>query len=275
MELLELGERGGGRPVVLVHGLAAAARAGWARTGWVRELERAGLRPLGPDLPGHGAAPGPVPGTTRSGLVAELVRLVEPLARAQGAPVPVAGYSLGAQLAWAAAAASPAVGPLVLGGLGVRDRLPALADALRAPPPGRGGPADTPAAAVPGRAAVPEHAAGRGGGPAHVPGSAAALADLLLRTAPDPGAAPRWAALAGAVGAEAFDPAAAVPSQPALLLAGGADPWADPQALARVRRTSGAPTEVLVVPGRGHVDVLTAGAARRAAAAFLSRGPGS
>ncbi|ALU40452.1 hypothetical protein AS188_12580 [Kocuria flava] len=264
MELLELGERGGGRPVVLVHGLAAAARAGWARTGWVRELERAGLRPLGPDLPGHGAAPGPVPGTTRSGLVAELVRLVEPLARAQGAPVPLAGYSLGAQLAWAAAAASPAVGPLVLGGLGVRDRLPALAGALRAPPPGRGGPVDVPAAAGPGRA----------GGPAHAPDSAAALAALLLRTAPDPSAASRWAALAGAVAAEPFDPAAAVPPQPALLLAGGADPWADPQALARLRRTSGAPTEVLVVPGRGHVDVLTAGAARRAAAAFLSRGPG-
>lgn len=223
----------------------AAAYPGWVRAGWVRELERAGFRPLGVDLPGHGTRAGPVPpGTTRAGLVDRVAGLVAGLGT--GRPVPLVGYSVGAQLAWSAAARCPGIGPLVLGGLGPRDRLAELGRALRED-----------AAQDP---AVHE------------------LAAALALTAEGPRQVGRWAAFARLVGAEPFDPRAGVPTQPALLFAGGRDPWADPGELARLR-PAGVATELLRVPGRDHVDVLTARPARAGAAAFLRRsgapcGPG-
>ncbi|KUG55419.1 MULTISPECIES: alpha/beta fold hydrolase [Kocuria] len=240
MELLELGGDPGGEPVVLIHGLAASACSGWVRTGWVRALGRAGFRALGVDLPGHGrnALPAP-PGTTRTGLVDRIGELVRGLDAAR--PVPLVGYSLGAQLAWSAAARSPGIGALVLGGLGPVDRLPEL-----------------------GRALAHDGA---------VDPSARELAAALAATgdAGDRGRAERWSAFARQTGAEPFAPAAGVPAQPLLLFAGGRDPWADPAAMARLRAPGRASTELLVVPERDHVDVLTSRAAREGAAAFLRR----
>lgn len=241
MELKELGENRSGEPVVLVHGFAASSLSGWVRTGWSRALERAGFRPLGVDLPGHGRDGGPVrPGITRAHVAERIGDLVAGLAAAR--PVPLIGYSLGAQLAWSAAARHPEIGPLVLGGLGPSDHLPDLARAL----------ARDPSAAA----------------------EARGIAAALLPDAP-PGAAPgrpaqHWAALARQLGAEPFDPASAVPGQSALLFAGALDAWAEPGELARCR-PAGTTTQELVVPGRGHVDVLTARAARRGAVEFLAR----
>lgn len=236
MELQELGEHRGGDPVVLVHGFAAAAFPGWVRTGWARELEAAGFRPLGVDLPGHGPDAGPLPpGTTREALVAGIGELVA--AVGSGRPVPLVGYSLGAQLAWAAAARRPGIGALVLGGIGPEDHLSELGRAL-----------DGDASA----------------------GAAAQELTAALAAGADDAQVGRWSAFARQVGARPFVPAAAVPAQPALLFAGARDAWAAPAALARLRGSS-APTELLEVPGRGHVDVLTARAARRDAVAFLRR----
>ncbi|MCM3686754.1 alpha/beta fold hydrolase [Kocuria rosea] len=244
MELLELGENRSGEPVVLIHGFAAAAFSGWVRTGWASALERAGFRPLGVDLPGHGPEPGTdLAGTTRAGLVGRITELVDGLGA--GRPVPLVGYSLGAQLAWAAAVRRPGTGPLVLGGLGAGDRLAELGRALE-------------------------------GAPDASPAARALAAALTGRPASGPGTdhdrrARAWTEFARRVGADPFDPDTAVPPQPALLFAGAEDPWAEPEELARRRRAAGAPTEVLLVPGRGHVDVLTARAARHGAVDFLRR----
>ncbi|MFI7495372.1 alpha/beta fold hydrolase, partial [Kocuria sp. M4R2S49] len=219
---------------------AASSCAGWIRTGWVRALGRAGFHALGVDLPGHGpqAAPAP-PGTTRTGLVDRIGELVSGL-DATG-PVPLVGYSLGAQLAWAAAARRPGIGALVLGGLGPQDRLPEL-----------------------GRALADDGA---------VDPAARELAAALTGAGDDGDRrqVERWAGFARLAGGEPFVPAAGVPTQPLLLFAGGRDAWADPGAMARLRDRGQAPTELLVVPERGHVDVLTARAAREGAAAFLRR----
>lgn len=248
MELLELGGEPGGEPVVLVHGFAASAWAGWVRTGWVPALGRAGFRVLGVDLPGHGrhAVPAP-PGTTRTGLVDRIGELVSGVDAA--GPVPLVGYSLGAQLAWSAAARRPGIGPLVLGGIGPQDRLPELGRALA------------------GRSAQDSTEDGP------VDPAARELAAALTGAAPDGDRdqVERWAAFARLAGAEPFAPAAGVPAQPLLLFGGGRDAWADPGAMARLRDRVEAPTELLVVPGRGHVDVLTARAAREGAASFLRR----
>lgn len=238
MELLELGGDPGGEPVVLIHGLASSASAGWVATGWVRELGRAGFRPLGVDLPGHGPRAAPAPaGTTRTGLVERIRDLVQGLGASR--PVSLVGYSLGAQLVWSAAAGHPGIGALVLGGLAPEDRLPALGRAL----------AD-------------------GGTPDPEVG---ALAAALAARGGDRAEIARWSAFARLAGAEPFAPAAAVPRQPLLLFGGGRDPWADPEAMARLRAGVRSPAELLVVPDRGHVDVLTARAARRGAAEFLHR----
>ncbi|GGG57277.1 alpha/beta hydrolase [Kocuria dechangensis] len=248
MELLELGANRSGGPVVLIHGFAASAFSGWVRTGWAAALERGGFRPLGVDLPGHGPGrDGELAGTGREALVARLGELVAGLDG--GGPVPLVGHSLGAQLAWAAAARDSGIGPLVLGGIGTRDRLSELGRALE-------------------------------GDPAVSPAARALATALTDRAAHDPGTdagrrVRAWAEFARRVGADPFDPDAAVPRQPALLFAGAEDAWAEPEELARRRRAVGAPTEVLVVPDRGHVDVLTARAARQGAVAFLRRAAGS
>lgn len=239
MDLLELGGDPGGHPVLLVHGFASSS-SDWVRTGWVRALGQQGFRVLGVDLPGHGRHAAPAPqDTTRTGLVDRIGELAAGLGG--GAPVPLVGYSLGAQLAWSAAARRPGIGALVLGGLGPRDRLPDLGRALA-------------------------------GDPTAEP-SARELAATLSATATegDSGRVRRWSALARLAGTEPFAPESAVPAQPLLLFAGGRDAWADPPAMARLRGRTGAPTEQLVVPGRGHVDVLTARAARQGAAGFLRR----
>ncbi|MFI7482968.1 alpha/beta fold hydrolase [Kocuria sp. M1R5S2] len=235
MELTDLGEHRRGDPVVLIHGLTASASSGWVRTGWARDLERAGFRPLGVDLPGHGPRAAPVPaGTSRAGLVEAIRRLLDGV----DVPVPVVGYSVGAQLAWSAAARSSRVSSLVLGGLGPRDRLAELGRALAGDPD-----------------AHPD---------------ARAFAAARTAAAGDPAQVRRWAEFARLLGAEPFAPGREAPAQPALLFAGARDAWADPEQLARCRPLD-ATTRLLLVPGRDHVDALTAGTARKRAVEFLRR----
>ncbi len=105
-------------PVVLaVHGFASSFTANWVRTGWTRDLVRAGARVIGVDQRGHGASEKP---HTREAY--SLDHLVEDLRVVLDAylvmEVAYLGYSLGARVGWRAALDMPErITRAVLGGI--------------------------------------------------------------------------------------------------------------------------------------------------------------
>jgi pimeloyl-ACP methyl ester carboxylesterase len=124
-------------PVLLLHGFGSDFQMNWGSTGWVRDLEAAGRRVIGPDLRGHGTSDKP----TESALylpehfVSDLVDLLDRLGLER---VDVVGYSMGARLAWELALTAPGrVRRLVLGGFGPDNALAGVEEGV----PGEG---DTP-----------------------------------------------------------------------------------------------------------------------------------
>jgi pimeloyl-ACP methyl ester carboxylesterase len=115
-------------PVLLVHSFAMSAERDWAELR--PRLLASGRRVLAVDLPGHGhAAPTAPPQARPSAIAAELATLIE----AQGRPVDVVGYSLGARLCWELPAVTTRIRRLVIGGLAPFEPFATLdIDAVRA-----------------------------------------------------------------------------------------------------------------------------------------------
>ncbi|MES1950689.1 lysophospholipase [Salinisphaera sp. S4-8] len=106
------------RPVVLIHGFASNAELSWQQTGWLDALAQAGRHVLTFDLPGHGRArdiTDPARYTPDAICAALAYRLdTMPDSAAHGADI--VGYSLGSRLAWDFADAYPQhVHAMVLG----------------------------------------------------------------------------------------------------------------------------------------------------------------
>jgi pimeloyl-ACP methyl ester carboxylesterase len=103
--------------VVLVHGFASSAILNWERTGWVRDLTRAGFHVIALDQRGHGASDKPHDSSAYSmgNLVADLLAVMDTYM------INVAkfgGYSLGARVGWQAALDLPdRISRAVLGGI--------------------------------------------------------------------------------------------------------------------------------------------------------------
>ncbi|QKG18429.1 alpha/beta fold hydrolase [Actinomadura verrucosospora] len=104
-------------PVLLVHGFGSDGAADWIDTGTAAALTGAGRTVVVPDLPGHGASPAPrtAADATAPALAAALLAVMDD---AGAAAFDIAGYSLGARIAWEIAATAPGrVDRSVLGGL--------------------------------------------------------------------------------------------------------------------------------------------------------------
>lgn len=108
----------GERPVVLVHGFASNAALTWIDTGWQCAFGAVGRSAITPDLRGHGRSDKPrraVDYTPRQ-LAADLVAVLNTLELEQ---VDVIGYSMGSRVAAALTRLAPErVRRLVLGGAG-------------------------------------------------------------------------------------------------------------------------------------------------------------
>ena len=103
--------------VVALHGFASSALANWQKTGWVRDLTRAGYRVVAIDQRGHGASDKPHSPNLYSMelLVADLTTVLDTYLLDE---VALVGYSLGARVSWHAALELPNhVTRAVLGGI--------------------------------------------------------------------------------------------------------------------------------------------------------------
>lgn len=105
-------------PVVFaVHGFSSSFVANWLRTGWVRELVRAGYRVVGMDQRGHGGSTKPhEPGAyTMDALVADVGVVLDTYLLDD---VSFVGYSLGARVGWHTALELPVhISRAVFGGI--------------------------------------------------------------------------------------------------------------------------------------------------------------
>ena len=114
-----LGPRdGGGRPVMLVHGLFSSAEMNWIRFGHARTLAEAGFEAIMPDLRAHGASEAPHdPEAYPPGV---LVQDLDLLWHALWRPgMDLVGFSLGARTVVSAVAAGVEPRRLVLAGMGL------------------------------------------------------------------------------------------------------------------------------------------------------------
>jgi len=228
-----------GPAVLLIHGLASRGRVDWPDAEWAAPLAAAGRDVYVVDLPAHGDASRPVAPVTTT----EVVDLLADVVADAGGPVDVVAYSLGARLAWDLAGRSVAVRPavrrLVLGGLSPIEPF-TMVDLAAA------------------RAAL-------AGGPE----PADPLTGMILGMARMPGLEPAAVLhLIEGLAAEPFDPAAAPPRVPVLLIGGALDPMAQGiDALA----AGLADVRVVRVPG-DHLEALHDPAFRDAAQAFLLAG---
>ena len=236
-------------PVLLIHGFASSVALNWEQSGWVSTLLESGRRVIAVDLPGHGrsAAPEDVDSYTPSRIRADLLQIATDAGArpiADGHPesgLDVVGYSLGSRLAWEFGATQPSlVRRLVLGGPSSRDPLAEF---------------DLPAA---------QRFLADG-----TPIDDGSTAALVAMAQASPGA-DMYALLSLVEGIkeEPFDAAEAVPRQPLLMVAGEKDERVG--ALEALRGLAPG-AEVVIVPGRNHVNVVTARAFKEAALEFLSR----
>jgi pimeloyl-ACP methyl ester carboxylesterase len=236
-------------PVLLIHGFASSVALNWEQSGWISALSAAGRRVIAVDLPGHGLseAPEDVDSYTPSRIRADLLQIATDAGArpiAQGHPdsgLDVIGYSLGARLAWEFGATQPAlVRRLVLGGPSSRDPLAEF---------------DLPAAQqfLADGTAIDDPSTAR----------------LVTMAQASPGS-DMYALLALVEGIkeEPFDAAEAVPQQPVLMVAGEKD---ERVAALEVLKGLCRGAETVVIPGRNHVNVVTARAFKEAAIDFLSR----
>lgn len=237
-------------PVLLIHGFASSIALNWEQSGWISALREAGRYVIAVDLPGHGlsSAPEDVDSYSPSRIRADLLQIasdagarpIEPGHPDSG--LDVIGYSLGSRLAWEFGATQPAiVRRLVLGGPSSRDPLAEfdLVAAQRFLADG-------------------------------TPIEDASTAGLVTMAQASPGS-DMYAllSLVEAVKEEPFDAAEAVPKQPLLIVAGEKDE--------RVEGLEGLhdlvpSAKVVVLPGRNHVNAVTARAFKQAAIEFLGEG---
>ncbi|GAB3189867.1 alpha/beta fold hydrolase [Nesterenkonia suensis] len=224
----------GRAPVMLIHGYGSNVLFNWVKTGWLDPLAGQGRSILAVDLPGHGSSSAVDPAGVRTqDLIDDLRALLSELVEtdASGALPAVHGYSLGSRLAWQLSAAHPdLVGTLILGGAPASDRFVGL-DAEAARRWARDGALptdDLTRSVVTVASAMPDQ---------NLPH----VVELLLSIAGDP-----------------FDPAAAIPAVPTLVVAGAQDEIAaDAARLAELVRSTGTAAQFVQIPGRTHVNVLT------------------
>lgn len=115
---LAIHRMGGGRPVVLLHGLFSEANTNWIRFGHAQRLADAGLEAIMPDLRAHGASakahePSAYP---RDVLVRDAFAVIEALGLTD---YDLAGFSLGSRTAARAVIAGLEPRKLVLAGMGL------------------------------------------------------------------------------------------------------------------------------------------------------------
>ena len=249
-------------PAVLVHGFGSSARGNWAATGWVRTLRRAGVPTVTVDLRGHGESgkPHEMDRYSIPILMADLRRVLAALPSVLG-PMPevdLVGYSMGARLVAElvrADRADPAGSARSAARTG-RNEVPKLRRAVLGGYDGR---------PLFSWLQLPEFTAALAGRPGPA-GSGRRIADIALA---DP--ANDLAALSALVYGLSTDPTsmpAGALTLPILVVAGERDDITD----RALEWASGMPRgESLVVPGRDHITVLTAGLFRTATTEFLTR----
>ena len=241
-----------GQQVVAVHGFASTPEVTWERTGWVRQMQRAGadvhlvtlpyhrlegtrLKDIG--LEGAGKSSGQLAVTWRQeGLVTSLGTALGQVLAAVDTQVHLLGYSLGARICWQVALSSPhLVQSLTLGGLPLATHLDEVQSYLSAP------------SSAPGTS-LPEG----------------------LQAVLDASPLPR-AALA-AFTAQPVEPFTTnkLPTCPTFLFAGSDDTLTTglPALAAALPHPASA---YLELAGRDHISALTSGQARRASADFMAR----
>ncbi|GAA3129219.1 alpha/beta fold hydrolase [Streptosporangium carneum] len=104
-------------PVLLLHGIASSGNGDWVEPGTVSALNDAGRTVVVVDLRGHGDSPAPA-SAAETGAPAQAQDILAALDGVGVETFDIAGYSLGARLAWAVAEEAPArVRKVVLGGL--------------------------------------------------------------------------------------------------------------------------------------------------------------
>ena len=115
---LAIHRMGGGRPVVLLHGLFSSAEMNWMRFGHAARLAEAGFEAIMPDLRAHGDSAKPHdPAAYPPGvLVRDLEAVVETLGLTD---FDLVGFSLGARTAAGAVVAGLAPRRLALAGMGL------------------------------------------------------------------------------------------------------------------------------------------------------------
>lgn len=109
---------GGGRPVLMLHGLFSSAEMNWIRFGHAAKLAAGGFEAIMPDLRGHGASDKPHdPAAYPPGVLSrDAAALVEALGLAD---YDLVGFSLGARTAARAVIGGLAPRRLVLAGMGL------------------------------------------------------------------------------------------------------------------------------------------------------------
>jgi pimeloyl-ACP methyl ester carboxylesterase len=109
---------GGGRPVLLLHGLFSSAPTNWIKYGTAQRLADEGFEAVMPDLRAHGEseAPHDPQAYPPDVLVSDVLALVEGLGLTD---YDLGGFSLGARTALAAVLAGARPRRLVLGGMGL------------------------------------------------------------------------------------------------------------------------------------------------------------
>lgn len=227
-------------PVLLVHGFASNTLFNWVKTGWLDPLAATGRTVVAVDLPGHGASKDVDPAGLR---VADLLSDLHDVVERAGGRAALHGYSLGSRIAWEFSHRHPQlVESLVMGGAPATDRVDDV-DQDQARTWAAGGPEP----------------------------SDEATRSLITVAAALPGQnLPHVVELRLSLAADAYEPAATVPTVPTLVVAGTRDEIAadSPELVSLVRR-SGADAQLVELPGRSHVNALTAQPYKSAVVEFL------